>query len=98
MERNFATAQVRAGPRANAALKLKGSPCGLIANFSGGGIFAPVLTDPLGTSFTGRKHLGPVQYDDFKMEIGFGMAKTVFEWIADAWKHSGQAPAPRLPG
>ena len=98
MERNFATTQVKPGPRANAALKLQGSSCGLIGNFSGGGIFAPVVQEKTGSAYTGKKHIGPVQYDDFSLEIGFGMGQPVFDWIAAAWKHSGQSPAPRMAG
>ena len=32
-----------------------------------------------------KKHIGPPKYEDFELQVGFGMASPVYDWISTTW-------------
>ena len=82
----YATARVRAGPAGISALVLDGTNCGILRKVSGGASTADVVTEAAGPGHVVRKHLGPLRYEEFELEIGFAMGKPVFDWIAQTWQ------------
>jgi hypothetical protein len=74
----------------NYFLQLDGAPCGFVKAVSGGSSYADVIPEPAGPSYFVKKHIGPPRYADLSTEIGFEMAKGVYEWIRQAWSMSPQ--------
>jgi hypothetical protein len=59
------------------ALMLGGQFAGHIRSVSGGGILIPQVD---------TSRVGQPKYGDIKMEISFGMARPVYDWIESSWK------------
>jgi len=90
----YATARVQAGPAGISALVLEGTSCGILRKVSGGAIVADVVTEKVGPGHLATKHLGPVRYEEFELDVGFAMGKPVFDWISETW----QMKSPRRKG
>jgi len=82
----YATARVQAGPVGVSALVLEGASCGILRKVSGGAIAADVVSEAVGPGHVAKKHLGPLRYEDFELDIGFAMGTPVFDWIAQTWQ------------
>ncbi len=79
-----------AGTRTNVSghvmLNLNGVACGFVKSADGGDAVGEVVEEkPNAGSFT-KKHIGGLAYDPIELSIGFGMAQSVYEWIASSWK------------
>ena len=70
----------------NFALVLDGAQCGFVRSAGGGDTVADVIEEAVGASYVVKKHLGPPYAEAIVLEIGFGMAKAVYDWIAASWK------------
>jgi phage tail-like protein len=75
----------RTTPLANFMLTLDGVSCGLLASCVGGDISADVLEERGDGSAFPKKHIGPPKYEDFELQVGFGMASPVYDWISTTW-------------
>jgi hypothetical protein len=75
----------RTTPLANFMLTLDGVSCGLLASCVGGDISADVLEERVDGSAFPKKHIGPPKYEDFELQVGFGMASPVYDWISTTW-------------
>ena len=71
--------------KGNFMLVLDGVKCGFVRSVEGGGVTAEVVSEAAGTSSFIKKHLGQPKYEDLTVEIGFGLAKNVYDWIAASW-------------
>ncbi len=69
----------------NFFLNLDGVPCGFVKSVDGGGITAEVIHELSGPSHFVKKHIGPLKYEDFTLQIGLSMTKAVYDWIAASW-------------
>lgn len=74
----------------NFALQLEGVSCGFLKAVDGGDISAEVISEPMGSSTFVTKHIGPPKYEDFEVQVGFGMARSFYDWIAAAWNMNYQ--------
>jgi phage tail-like protein len=74
----------------NYSLTLDGVNTGFVKSIDGGAIYAEVVNEPMGADKIVHKHIGQPKYQDFTMQIGFSMAKPVYDWIAAAWKGNYQ--------
>lgn len=72
------------------ALELEGASMGLLKSVDGGGVFAEVITITLGSDLLPRKHLGPGQYEEFKVQLGLSLADAMYDWIQKSWTSSVQ--------
>ena len=71
------------------SLELGGVNAGFLKSVDGGGATADVIKEqPTSTERFSRKHLGNVKYEEFSMQLGFGMTKAVYDWIAASWTSS----------
>lgn len=71
-------------PRATAGnhvLILDGVNCGFLKSVEGGGIRAEVIVETAQPGAVAKKHVGPPNYEDFKVQVGMAMAKPLLEWI-----------------
>lgn len=67
-------------------LNLGGTNAGLLKAVDGGDAYADVITiQPGGVGFS-TKQIANVKYDDFALQLGFGMNKPVYDWISASWK------------
>ena len=80
----------------NLFLTLDGVKCGFVKSVDGGGISAEVINESAGPAYFTRKHIGQPKYEDFTMQVGFGMTKGVYEWISQTW--NWQIPIPSKNG
>jgi phage tail-like protein len=71
-------------------LELDGVKTGFIKSVDGGGISADVVTEPLGAASFAKKHIGQLKYEDFTIQVGFGMSRPVYDWIAASWNMNHQ--------
>jgi phage tail-like protein len=69
----------------NFFFNLDGVKCGFLKSVDGGGIKADVINEAGGSEFYVKKHIGQPNYEDFEMEIDFGLSRTLYEWIAASW-------------
>src|SRR4051812_44986685 len=67
----------------NFSLELDGVKSGFIKSVSGGGISAEVISEQTGVDHLVGKHIGQPKYEEFSVEVGFGMSKNFFDWISD---------------
>ena len=74
----------------NFLLKLDGADTGFVKSIDGGAIHADVIDEPGGASFFVKKHIGPPKYEEFAVQTGWWMGKTLYEWIAASWKMNYQ--------
>src|SRR6266851_9098130 len=70
----------------NFALDLNGVACGFVKSADGGDAYADVVHVTDGASSFTQKQIGVVKYDDIELNIGFGLAQDVYDWIAASWK------------
>jgi hypothetical protein len=70
----------------NTALTIDGKACGFVKSLDGGAIFADVINEPAGPNYFVKKHIGQPRFEDFTLQVGFGMTKAVYELIATSWK------------
>lgn len=66
-------------------LELEGVPAGWLHKFSGGSATADVVTEKVGIDHLAKKHLAGLKYEDIELELGTGMSKALYQWIADSW-------------
>ena len=78
MAPTYATARVQAGPVGISALVLEGASCGILRKVSGGAIAADVVSEAVGPGHVAKKHLGPLRYEDFELDIGFAMGTNIY--------------------
>src|SRR5207244_933118 len=45
---------------------------------------------PVGANYFIKKHIGHPKYEDFSLDIGFTMAKAIYDWIAASWSMNYQ--------
>jgi hypothetical protein len=69
----------------NYMMTLDGKNVGFVKSVDGGVISAEVITEPAGSNYFVKKHIGQPKYEEFAAQVGFGMAKPVYEWIANSW-------------
>src|SRR5829696_682984 len=62
------------------ALELDGVKCGFVNSAEGGEITADVVVEP-----TGKKHLAGPRYEELSLAIDLGLARDVYDWIAETW-------------
>jgi len=74
----------------NFLLKLDGADTGFVKSIDGGAIHADVIDEPGGAPFFVKKHIGPPKYEEFAVQTGWWMGKTLYEWIAASWKMNYQ--------
>jgi tail tube protein gp19 len=75
----------RTTPLANFMLTLDGVACGLLGSCVGGDIAADVIEERVDGSPFAKKHIGQPKYEDFELQVGFGMASPVYDWISTTW-------------
>jgi phage tail-like protein len=66
-------------------LTLDGVACGFLASSVGGDISADVIEERADGSPFAHKHIGRPKYEDLTLQLGFGMASPVYDWIAATW-------------
>lgn len=72
----------------NFMFNLDGVNCGFVTSADGGDAVGEVVEEkPQPGSFT-KKQIGALTYDDIELNIGFGMAQDVYDWIAASLKMS----------
>lgn len=69
----------------NFMLALDGVQCGYVKSVGGGDVYAEVVQEAAGPSFFFKKHIAGTKYEDFSVQIGFGMAQVVYDWISASW-------------
>jgi hypothetical protein len=72
------------------ALDLDGTMCGFLKSVEGGAITADVVSEPLGTSYFPKKHIGVPRYEELTLRLDLSLDKAVYDWIADTW--TGKSP------
>ena len=71
--------------RGQFVLSLAGQVVGPLQAAAGGDLSAEVFRGASGDAFYTSKHLGPVRYEPFSLQIDLSMAKPVYDWIAASW-------------
>ncbi|MCL5102624.1 MAG: phage tail protein [Armatimonadetes bacterium] len=87
-------ADIRSYVSGNFFLILDNVKCGFVKSIDGGAVSAEVINEAVGPSYFTKKHIGQPKYEDFSVQVGFSMAKPIYEWIANSWtqnyaRHSG---------
>ena len=72
-------------PQGQFALQLATNEVTYLAEADGGGIYADVLSQFVGSEHFARKRLGPPKYDDISVQVGATMSNGLRDWIAAAW-------------
>jgi len=72
-------------------LTLDGVNVGIVKSPAGGGATADVISEPAGSSFFSKKHIGAPKYEDMTMQIGLSMNKPVYDWISACWNGNFQS-------
>lgn len=70
----------------NYFLNLDGVKVGFLKSVDGGAISAQVIEQPLGSLYYVKKHIGTPKYEDFTMQLGFALSRSVYDWIAASWQ------------
>jgi len=83
-------ADVRSYVAGTFQLKLDGVEAGFIKSVDGGAITAEVINQAGGPTAYVKKHVGPPRYEDFSIDIGLWMARTVYDWIQASLKMNYQ--------
>src|SRR5438128_2283763 len=71
-------------------LEIEGQPAGRLKAVEGGGPFAAVTTETDAEGVV-RKRPGPAEYLPISMSFGTGMAKELYQWMADFLNRKGPA-------
>lgn len=72
------------------ALNIGEANVGWLQDAEGGGAYAEVVDEKVGTDQVVRKHLGNVKWDDITLKMGLSMDKAVYDWIAASWTMNAQ--------
>jgi phage tail-like protein len=72
------------------ALELDGTLCGFLRSVEGGAITADVISEPLGSTYFRKKHIGQPRYEELALQLDLALDKSVYQWIADTW--TGKSP------
>jgi len=83
-------ADVRSYVAGTFQLKLDGVEAGFVKSVDGGAITAEVINEAVGPTAYVKKHVGPPRYEDFSIDIGLWMARTVYDWIQASLKMNYQ--------
>ena len=68
------------------ALTLEGAGAGILKAIDGGDAYAEVVTINTGDGGFPVKSIANVKYDDFALQLGFGMATAFYDWISATWR------------
>jgi hypothetical protein len=68
------------------ALTLSGTSAGFLKAIDGGDAYAEVVTIQQGSGGFPTKQITNVKFDDFAVQLGFGMNNAVYDWISASWK------------
>lgn len=74
----------------NFHMTLDGVKLGFLRRVSGGSMTAQVVNEAVGPDYFIHKHIGAPKYEDFVVDIGLGLAKPIYDWIAASWKGNYQ--------
>lgn len=75
-------------PARSSYLDVEGVNMGLIRNFEGGTISAPVLSRGIRSDSFPRKHIGAPKYEDFSLQIGLTRDNPIYDWIEASWNQN----------
>jgi hypothetical protein len=67
------------------SLTLDGTPVGFVKSALGGEPVAEVIEQTAADSGFSKKHIGPPTYEPIQLRVGLGLAKELYDWIADSW-------------
>jgi hypothetical protein len=73
-------------------LNLDGANAGILKSEDGGDAYAEVFARYPSEGVFAEKHISNFKYDDFALQVGFGMNKAVYEWISASWKGNQLRP------
>jgi T4-like virus tail tube protein gp19 len=76
----------RPAPTGHFILDLDGVKCGFLKSIDGGAVTADVIGEPAAAIPFVKKHIGRPRYEEAVIELGLGMDKTVYDWIAASWQ------------
>jgi len=65
------------------ALELEGKPAGFLRSVQGGEPFGAVVVEAPGPDGIAKKHLGGLDFEPITVTFGVGMAKELYNWIAE---------------
>jgi tail tube protein gp19 len=82
---SIAAEQVRSFAAGNFFLNLDGAKAGFLKSVEGGSATSDVVVEKPAADGVAHKHLAGVKYEDITMQIGFGMSKPLYDWIAASW-------------
>ena len=66
-------------------LSIGGTQVGSVKRVSGGDISAPVVDEPVGTSKFPKRHIGPIRYEEFVIQLGLDLSDPMADLIAGTW-------------
>lgn len=69
----------------NVVLELDGAPVGHVKSASGGDIVGSVVEERVASGQITKKHLGAIAYEDIVLEVGLGLERPLYDWIAASW-------------
>src|SRR5687767_3921125 len=79
------TKDARSYVAGNFLLNIAGVKTGFVRSVDGGGISADVINEAQGPTYFTKKHIGQPKYEPMMLQVGFGMNKAIYEWIAASW-------------
>lgn len=50
-----------------------------------GGVIAATVDEAQGASYYEKKHIGPITYEEFEMQVGLSMGTALHSWIDSSW-------------
>jgi hypothetical protein len=65
------------------ALELEGKAAGFLRSVEGGEPFGTVVVEAPGADGIAKKHLGSLEFEPITVTFGIGMAKELYNWIAE---------------
>lgn len=72
------------------ALLIGTTPTGWVQSVEDGHATADVVNEKLGPDHIVHKHLAGVKYEDITVNVGAGMSKAIYDWVAASWKMNYQ--------
>jgi hypothetical protein len=67
------------------SLQLDGAGVGTVKSAAGGDVVGSVIEDRAGASLIAKKHLGATAAEDIVLEVGLGLERSLYDWIAASW-------------
>jgi hypothetical protein len=67
------------------SLQLDGATVGAVKSASGGDLVGTVVEDRLGPNQPPKKRLGATAHEDIVVEVGLGLERPLYDWIAASW-------------